>query len=131
MKIKHINPKTLHQNPAFSQVVTVEGSGKTIYVGGQNAVNPSGEIVGDDVGAQTEQALHNVTAALDAANATPEDVVKLTIYLVQGQPIQEAFLAASKSKGWNNPTAVTVLVVHSLANPKFLVEIEAVAVVEE
>lgn len=131
MKITHVNPTTLHCNPAFSQVVTVEGSGKTIYVGGQNAVNTDGKIIGDDLGTQTEQAMRNVTAALSAANATPKDVVKLTIYIVQGHSIQDAFLAARKIEGWNHPTAVTVLVVHALAHPKFLVEIEAIAAVKK
>lgn len=53
------------------------------------AVDASGAIVGDDIGTQTEQALRNVMAALDAAGATPDDVVKPSIYLVQGQDVRE------------------------------------------
>ncbi|MCH5586494.1 RidA family protein [Shimazuella sp. AN120528] len=100
-----------------------------MYVGGQNAVNAAGEIVGEDLGTQTEQALRNVSVALAAANATPKDVVKLTIYIVQGHPIQAGFQAARRVEGWDHPAAITVLVVHSLVNPKFLVEIEAIAAV--
>lgn len=37
-KIQHINPDGLSKNPAFSQVVTTQGNGKTVYIGGQDAV---------------------------------------------------------------------------------------------
>ncbi|SHE38690.1 Enamine deaminase RidA, house cleaning of reactive enamine intermediates, YjgF/YER057c/UK114 family [Seinonella peptonophila] len=129
MKINHLNPETLHNNPAFTQVITVEGSHQTIYIGGQNAVNITGEIVGDDLATQSEQALNNVVAALAAAGVTKENTVKLTIYIVHGQPLQEAFAAAQKVWG-NQPTTITVLQVAGLANPQYLVEIDAIAVKE-
>jgi hypothetical protein len=44
--IGHINPDKLAKNPAFSQVVVTQGSGKTVYIGGQNSVNQNHEIVG-------------------------------------------------------------------------------------
>ena len=37
--MEHINPDGLIKNPAFSQIIATEGNGKTIYIGGQNAVN--------------------------------------------------------------------------------------------
>ena len=51
--VQHLNPETLHHNPAFTQAVAVRGAVKTVYVGGQNAVNNAGEIVGQgDIAAQ-------------------------------------------------------------------------------
>jgi hypothetical protein len=44
--IQHINPEGLFGSPAFSQIVTTEGKGKTIYIGGQNAVSAQSQIVG-------------------------------------------------------------------------------------
>ena len=44
--VHHLNPPTLHRNPAYSQAVAVSGGARTIYVGGQNAVDASGAIVG-------------------------------------------------------------------------------------
>lgn len=38
-RVEHINPDGLIKNPAFSQVVTTQGKGKTIYIGGQNSIN--------------------------------------------------------------------------------------------
>jgi hypothetical protein len=45
-RVEHINPSTLPKNPAFTQVVAVSGMVKTVYVGGQDAVDASGVIVG-------------------------------------------------------------------------------------
>lgn len=129
--IKFLNPQPLHHNPAFTQVVTTEGPGKTSYVGGQNAVRSTGEIVGrSDLTAQTEQVFENLKAALEAAGAGFENLVKLTIYVVQGQPIYEEFQVSRKYLGHlQNPPAISVLVVAGLANPDFLVEIDATAFV--
>jgi enamine deaminase RidA (YjgF/YER057c/UK114 family) len=129
MKITHLNPDSLHKNPAFSQAVTVEGQVKMIYVGGQNGITADGKMDGDDLGAQSERALINVLAALQAAGASQENVVKLTIYIVQGHDINFGFAAAQKVWGMY-PTAISVLIVAGLANPQALVEVDAVAAVE-
>jgi enamine deaminase RidA (YjgF/YER057c/UK114 family) len=56
-RVEFINPEGLNQNPAFTNVVVVSGPVRTIYVGGQDAMNAAGEIVGKgDIAAQTEQA---------------------------------------------------------------------------
>lgn len=76
--IQYINPDGLSKNPAFSQVVTTQGKGKTIYVGGQDAVNARGEIVGKgDIGEQTEQVMKNLQTALSACGATFDNLVNL------------------------------------------------------
>ena len=129
MKLTHLNPDSLHKNPAFTQAVTVEGSAKLVFVGGQNAVSVDGKVVGTDLETQTAKALENVLAALAAAGATQENVVKLTIYIVQGHAVASAFAAAQRVWG-RHATAITVLLVAGLANPQFLVEIEAIAAVE-
>ena len=56
--VQHLNPDGLHKNPAYSQAVVVAGNAKTVYVGGQNAVDTSGQVVGKgDLETQTEQVL--------------------------------------------------------------------------
>jgi enamine deaminase RidA (YjgF/YER057c/UK114 family) len=53
--VQHLNPDGLHKNPAYSQAVVVTGTVKTLYVGGQNAVDTSGKIVGKgDIKTQSE-----------------------------------------------------------------------------
>ncbi|NLR57744.1 RidA family protein [Chitinophaga polysaccharea] len=130
-QVQYINPDGLSKNPAFSQVVTTHGNGKTIYVGGQDAVNAQGEIVGKgDIGEQAAQVMENLQAALWACGATFENLVKLTIYIVQGQDLYRGFQASQKYLGHlKNPPAISGLFVSALARPDFLVEVEAVAFV--
>jgi enamine deaminase RidA (YjgF/YER057c/UK114 family) len=125
----YINPESLVRNRAFTQAVVVEGPAKTIYVGGQNAVRPDGTVVGGTLAEQARQALRNVQAALAAAGATLHDVVRWTVAVVDGHPLADGFAAFGEA--WGNagdPPAISVHVVSGLANPLFLVEIDAVAV---
>jgi enamine deaminase RidA (YjgF/YER057c/UK114 family) len=128
--ITHVNPEKMHTNPAFSQAVVVEGAARTIYVGGQNAVDAEGKIVGaGDLGAQTEQALRNLETVLSAAGAGRDDVVKWTILVAQGQDLNAGFAAFQRVWGLPpRPPIFTFAFVAGLANPDFLVEIEAIAV---
>jgi 2-iminobutanoate/2-iminopropanoate deaminase len=126
--ITHLNPANLHRSPAFSQGTMVPAGARTIYVGGQNGVDAAGQVVGDSVGAQTEQALRNLLAVLAEAGASQADVAKLTIQVVEGVDISEGFAASQRVWG-SHPTAVTVLVVRGLANPAYLVEVDAIAAV--
>jgi enamine deaminase RidA (YjgF/YER057c/UK114 family) len=129
--VQHLNPETLHHNPAFSQAVVVSGAVKTVYVGGQNAVDTSGAIIGKgDIAAQTEQVLRNLQAALAAGGAGLEHVIKWNLYLVQGQPLQPGFEVFQRV--WNrrpNPPLISMIRVAGLANPDFLLEMDAIAIV--
>jgi enamine deaminase RidA (YjgF/YER057c/UK114 family) len=131
--VRYINPDSLNNNPAFTNVVVVEGNVKTVHIGGQDAVNASGEIVGKgDIVAQTEQVLGNLRVALAAGGAGPEHIIKWNVYVVEGQPLQAGFAAFQNA--WPevpNPPAITMAFVSGLAHPDFLVEMDAVAVVPQ
>ncbi len=129
--VQHLNPEGLPRNPAFSQAVSVSGAHKVVYIGGQNAVDGSEAIVGKgDLATQTRQVFRNLEAVLAAAGARLEHVVKWNIMVVAGQPIPSAFQVFQEE--WDskaNPPAISVSIVAGLANPDFLIEIDAVAVV--
>lgn len=131
MHVEHLNPPTLFRSPAFSQAIAVTGPAKTIYVGGQNAVDATGTLVGaGDLAAQTAQVLGNVEAALAAGGARVEHVVKWTIYLVAGQDVRVGYEAFQRKWGaLPNPPTITMVYVAALGRPEYLVEIDAVAVV--
>jgi enamine deaminase RidA (YjgF/YER057c/UK114 family) len=119
----------MHRNPAFSQAVVVEGNARTIYVGGQNAVDAQGRVVGaGDLAAQTERTLENLATVLAAAGARLQDVVKWTVFAVQGQDARPAVGVFQRVWGSAPPPAISVIAVAGLANPEFLVEVEAIAV---
>ncbi len=131
MTITSINPEALHRNPAFSQAIAVDGPHRTVYVGGQNAVDVDGNVVGQgDVAAQAEQVARNLQAALEAAGATLDDVVKLTIYLVEPHSAFPAYGAFQRVWGMPaTPPTISLLYVSGLFQPDFLLEVDAVAVV--
>ncbi|NLO30644.1 MAG: RidA family protein [Methanosarcina mazei] len=132
-QVSYINPDDLHKNPAFTNVVAVTGLVKTIYIGCQDAVDASGTIVGKgDIKKQTEQVLANLQAALKAGGAELENVVKWNLYIVQGQPLQPGFEAFQQLWGRRpDPPVITAIFVSGLANPDFLVEMDAIAVVPQ
>ncbi len=132
-QIEYLNPDTLHKNPAFTNAVTVTGPVKTIYVGGQDAVDATGTIIGKgDLGAQTEQILKNIEAALSASGARLEHVIKWNLYVVQGQSLQVGFEAFQHVWGNRpNPPTISFMFVAGLAHPDFLAEMDAIAVVPE
>ena len=127
--IDFINPDQLLKNPAFSQIAVTKGRGDTIYIGGQNAITKDLEIIGKgDIAKQTEYILNNIEVALHACNASLDDLFKLTIYIVQGQDVKKGFEGAQAFlKKLSHPPVISGIIVAGLANPDYLVEIEAVA----
>lgn len=131
--IKRINPEGLMSNPVFSQVVVTEGPGKTIYVGGQNAVDETKAVIGKgDLKKQTEQVFNNIELALKGAGASLSDVIKISMRIVQGPDPHGAFDVFIERMGnLPNPPAKSVLLVSGLANPEFLIEIDTIAYLPE
>ena len=129
--VEFLNPDGLPRNPAFSNVAVVSGRVRTVYVGGQDAVDAGGRIVGaGDLDAQTEQVLRNLVTALGAAGAGPEHVVKWNLLVVEGQDFRVGHAAFRRVWGDRpNPPVITAAVVTGLAHPDFLVEMDAIAVV--
>lgn len=101
-------------------------SGRTLFVAGQVALDETGELVGrGDAAAQSRQVLTNLQRVVESAGGTMADVARTTVYLTRledrgpvGEVRQEFFPSP--------PPVNTLLVVSSLANPEFLVEIDAI-----
>ena len=128
--VEYINPESLVKNPAFTQAVAVTGPVKTVYVGAQNAVDGSRNIIGKgDVVAQTEQVLKNIGACLEAAGAGPEHVISWNIYVAQGQDMRPAFEAGMRWWGNRDKPPLNNVMFVSGFGPDFLIVIDAIAVV--
>ena len=130
----HINPPALFpsQQYGFSQVIATQG-GTTIYLSGQTAWDAQQDI-GDphDLAVQTQRTLHNIELAIHAAGGTRDDVVSIRVYIVgdhihHNQPVSEALRAFFHPE--RLPTS-TFIGVTALAHPDFLIEIEAIAVID-
>lgn len=130
MSIEYVRPPNMHASPVYSQGIILPANARLLLIGGQNAVNERGEIVGKGkIVAQTEQTLANMQKVLTAAGAGLEHLVRTMIILRDDADLQGAFGVWMKMWGQRpNPPTVTGLRVTALANPDFLIEIEAQAV---
>lgn len=130
MPIEHLNPPTMHSNPAYSQGIIIPANARILVIGGQNAVNKQGDVVGKgDMAAQTTQALDNLITVLEAAGGTLDDLIRVGIYFHADGDINAGFGAWMKRAGAiKHPPTVTGIKVAGLAHPDFLIEIEATAI---
>src|SRR5258705_3694782 len=131
-KLEHIRPSGLHHNPAYSHVVVASGA-RTIYIAGQVSTDDEGRVVGEgDLAAQTTQVMHNIGLALKAAGASHADIVKITTFVVGYKPELRPIIGKARSAFFEGmePPASTLVGVTALAAPEWLIEIEAVAVVD-
>ncbi len=131
MTLEPINPHTLPTHQSYTQVIAATGN-RVVFVAGQVAEEAQGNIVGaGDVGAQARQAFANLGRALAAAGAKPEQVARITIYVVHLRPEHLAHISAARIAvfGDHKPTD-TLLGVEALADPGYLIEVDAIAVVD-
>jgi len=128
--IQRLRPDGLVSSPAFSHVAVVPAGATTIYVGGQNAVDANGVLVGaEDVAAQSIRALANAKIALQSVGASVDDVVQWTVLFVDGVDLAAAYGAIGTDLASNEPPLVTGARVAGLGVPGALIEISAIAAV--
>jgi enamine deaminase RidA (YjgF/YER057c/UK114 family) len=134
VKIERFQPEGMNirmseGQPAYSHVVTVSGAGKIVYIAGQLARDIDGSCVGKgDMRAQMEQTFQNLDRCLKAAGATWADVVKTNTFVTDFDEFHKCGDVRMRYLGVATPTSTTVGVTR-LAGPDFMIEIEAVAVV--
>ena len=130
MTLQRLNPEGLFQPQAYSQVVLASGN-RMVFIAGQVAVDGSGKVApeGRSFADQTQKAFLNVGRALAAAGARPMDVTKLTIYVVHYSPEYMATIGEARRAVFGDTLPASTLIgVESLAQPEFLIEVEAIAV---
>ena len=126
---KVIQPKGIWDpRPRFSQVVQM---GKQVYIAGQTSVDENGNVVGKgDIEAQTRQVFKNLQKCLEAAGVGFDQVAKLNIYSTDLDAHIGAIGKVRKEYFPNEPAASTTVQIPRLVHPDWLLEIEAIAVLE-
>ena len=111
----------------FVQATRVEASGHVIYVSGLTSRNRDGSVhAPGDARAQTQRILENLQKILQRANATLDDVCKVTVYITDMNDfaaiheVRHAFFKDARP-------ASTMVEVSRLVDPAMVIEIEAVA----
>ena len=133
-EVERIYPEDVYDTKSigFTQVITSRG-GKHVFVAGSIAYDKDRNLVGEgDVGAQLEQSLKNVRLSLAAAGATPDDVVRMRIFIVgykaEYRPLVGKALAGFYTS--DKRATSTLIGVQALALDELLVEVDATAVVD-
>jgi 2-iminobutanoate/2-iminopropanoate deaminase len=105
-------------------------AGRTIYVSGQVSMDAAGNVVGEgDVKRQTETVLEHVKTVLGEAGGGLENVVKVTVFITEMGFYDE--IHEVRRRFFEEPYPASSMVeVSSLIDPRLLIEIEAVAVIE-
>ena len=128
-----LKPDGLAAAKGYTHVV-VAHPGKLVFVSGQVANDPQGQLVGkNDLKAQTVQVFENLKTALAAAGATFNDVVKITWYVKAYKPDYLGMLREVRNQYVNQaePPASTLVGVTSLFQDDYLIEVDAIAVLPD
>jgi 2-iminobutanoate/2-iminopropanoate deaminase len=114
---------------AFSSGVEAP-SGRTVYVSGQVSMDAEGNVVGEgDIKAQTEAVLEHVKTVVEEAGGGMEDIVKLTVFITDMGLYDE--IHEVRRRYFREPFPASSMVeVSALIDPRLLIEVEAVAVIE-
>jgi 2-iminobutanoate/2-iminopropanoate deaminase len=128
MATKTIQPKPLNDpRPRYSHGILAEG-GKLLFIAGQTASDKDGNVVGKgDIEAQTRQVFKNLTAVLQEAGGTLDNIVMTTTYIVDRQ-YREGYNRVRKDKYKKDPPTSTLVIVKGLAHEDYLIEIAGIAI---
>ena len=125
---RFLSPDTLARPFGYSHVVDVP-AGRIVYISGQVPLDAAGNLVGEgDFGAQVRQVFENLTAALTAAGAAWDDVVKLNYFVRDIGEVAALRAIRDEYVNTEQPPASTLVEVSRLFRDDVLVEIQAVAV---
>ncbi len=131
MTLERINPDDLYEPSSYTHVIVASGS-RMVFVAGQAADDAQGNLVGPaDLAAQARQAFANLGRALAAAGARPDQVARITIFVVGHQPEFLPVIEAARVAvfGDHKPTD-TLVGIETLAEPGYLIEVDAIAVID-
>jgi enamine deaminase RidA (YjgF/YER057c/UK114 family) len=131
MPLQCINPPDIPTPQTYSHVVVATGS-RMIFIAGQVAEDVQGNLIGgDDMTAQAHQVFANIGRALDAAGARPGQVTKLTIFVANYRREHLAMIEQGRVSLFGDHKPADKLVgVAALSHPDYLLEVDAVAVVD-
>ena len=123
------NPQGLPTPRGSYSQVAVAASGRWVFIAGQTASDPDGNVVGvGDIRAQARRTLEKLILGVEAVGGSVDDIVAMTVFITDARFYSDVNEARRELFGSNFPTS-TMVQVSSLARPELLVEMNAVAVV--
>jgi len=113
----------------FSQAISIEAKGKLVFISGMTARKADGTIAGiGDIEAQTRQVCENIKAAFEAAGGTMDDICRVDVYVRNMEHFEK--IHKVRREYFKSPApASTMVEVSKFTSPDYLIEINAIAVV--
>jgi enamine deaminase RidA (YjgF/YER057c/UK114 family) len=132
MVLECINPEDLPRPDTYTQVVIAKGT-RLVFVSGQEPEDVRGRLVGrGDLGIQARQVFANLGRALAAAGARPEQVARITIYVVDYRRDEHLpIIERARVELFGDHKPADVLVGVATLSPGYLIEVDAIAVTED
>ncbi|WP_067179477.1 RidA family protein [Microtetraspora niveoalba] len=125
------SPELAVPNGHFAQATTTEARGRLVFISGMTARNKDGGVTGvGDVSAQTHQVCQNLKAAVEAAGGTLDDIAKVDVY-VRNMEDFAAIHEVRRQYFTGVAPASTLVEVSKFVNKDYLIEINAIAVVDD
>jgi enamine deaminase RidA (YjgF/YER057c/UK114 family) len=131
MTLECINPDDLPRPEMYTQVVVAKGT-RLVFVSGQEPEDVHGRLVGyGDFGVQVRQVFHNLGRALAAASARPEQVARITIYVVDYRRDEHLpIIQRARAELFGDHKPADVVMGVTALSPGYLIEVDAIAVVD-
>ena len=124
--VTHNNPPTVRAPTGYSHAVQITGDYRRLIISGQVGLALDGSVPATGEG-QIAQALANLQAVLSANGMGVQNIVKLSTFLTD-RTLLDAYRQARRGAFGDHAPASTLLFVAGLADPRWVVEIEAEAV---
>ena len=114
----------------FSQAIATDAKGRLVFISGMTARRADGSIAGiGDIEAQTRQVCENIKSAVEAAGGTLDDVVRVDVYVRNMEHFDK--IHKVRREYFKHPApASTMVEVTKMVSPEYLIEINAIAVVQ-
>ena len=132
MSFEPIDPKELGEPKGWTNGMLAQAGGRVLFVAGQDAAAPEGEVGTDDFVEQFGIALEKMLAVVHEAGGRPESVGRMTIFVTDLDAYRDARRAVGevyrRQMGKHFP-AMSLVEVTRLVDPRGLVEIEATAII--
>ena len=113
----------------FSHATMIEAKGRLVFISGMTARRLDGSIAGvGDIEVETRQVCENLKAAVEAAGGTMDDICRVDVY-VRNMEHFEKIHQVRREYFKNPPPASTMVEVTKMTSPDYLIEINAIAVV--
>lgn len=126
-----VSPLLAEPNGHFAQATRATARGRLVFISGMTARNADGGVTGvGDITAQTHQVCQNLRAAVEAAGGTLADIARVDVYVLEMAHF-EAIHAVRRQYFTEGAPASTMVQVSGFVKSDYLIEINAIAVVED